>query len=101
MHMKCGILQHMEAESDQQEVVVGPQGRLVIPARYRKALNLQPGEKMVLRLIEGTLLLERPADIRNRLLSRYRKLTPGTNLADELIQDRREEARRESTNRTS
>ena len=87
----------MDSHAEHERVVLGPQGRLVVPARYRKLLNLQPGEPMIMRLVDGALVLERPADVRERLRARFRNVNQrGTSLAQELIRERRKEARRES-----
>jgi len=42
-------------------------GRLVIPTRLRKALNLQPGDKLLLTLEDRRLVLERSSHRRARL----------------------------------
>ncbi|HEX6511198.1 MAG TPA: AbrB/MazE/SpoVT family DNA-binding domain-containing protein [Chloroflexota bacterium] len=78
------------------EVRVGPQGRLVIPATLRKELGLEPGERLVARLDEGRLVLERRQVILERLQRRFTHIPPEVSLVDELIAERRAEARRES-----
>lgn len=72
-------------------------GRVVIPAEMRAAMNVRPGDIVTARVIDGELVLLSPAAaIRKaqRLVRRY--IPEGTNLSDELIAERREEARRES-----
>ena len=71
-------------------------GRLVVPAKLRKALQIEAGDDVVLRLENGTLRLI-PLHQAVRLAQEMvRKYVPeGVSLVDELIQSRREEAKRE------
>ncbi len=41
----------------EQRIKIGEGGRLVIPAIYRKALNVEPGDELIIRLDEGELRL--------------------------------------------
>ncbi len=70
-------------------------GRLVIPAAYRKALGLKPGDEVVLVLEEGEIRVvgTRQAVVRAQALVR-RYVPEGRSLSQELIQERREEATR-------
>ncbi len=77
------------------EVQVGAQGRLVIPAALRKAMGLEAGDQLIVRQQGGTLVLERREAIAKRLQSRFRHIPKAVDLADELIADRRAEAARE------
>ncbi|WP_456414938.1 AbrB/MazE/SpoVT family DNA-binding domain-containing protein [Thiolapillus sp.] len=77
------------------EVQVGAQGRVVIPAALRKAMNLKPGERLVARIEGNRLVLERREAIARRLQNRFSHIPGDVRLADELIEERREEARRE------
>ena len=75
---------------------INENGRVVIPASYRKALGINAGDELVLRLEEDELRissLKRRIERAQRLVRRFVK--PGTSLADELIAERREAARRE------
>lgn len=40
---------------------VGPKGQVVIPKSLRKALKIYPGSRVVFRLIEGRLIVEKPS----------------------------------------
>lgn len=73
---------------------VGKGGRIVIPAAIRKALNLEPGDDVVLKLEDdGVRVVSRKQALR-RVQDRIAKLArPGISVADELIRERREEAR--------
>jgi AbrB family looped-hinge helix DNA binding protein len=77
-------------------VRVGPQGRIVIPAHIRKALGIRPGEILIARVEDGRLVLETREQIVARLQSWFAQVPPDVSLADELIAERREEARREA-----
>lgn len=78
----------------QEEVRLGAQGRMVIPAQLRQALDLKPGDALIARARDGCLIVEKAAATRQRLKSRYARV--GRSLANELVAERREEARRES-----
>jgi AbrB family looped-hinge helix DNA binding protein len=78
------------------EVRLDVQGRLVIPAALRKSLGFEPGDALVVRLEDGRLVLEKPETIQRRLKARFANLQPGVSLADELMAERREEAKRET-----
>jgi len=76
---------------------IGPQGRVVIPAELRRELGLEPGETLVARVESRRLVLERGGEILARLRSELRDATrPGTSMVDELLTERRREARREA-----
>jgi AbrB family looped-hinge helix DNA binding protein len=75
---------------------VNENGRVVIPASYRKALGINVGDEVVLRIEDEELritTLKRRLAQAQRRVRRYVK--PGRSLADELIAERREAAKRE------
>ena len=76
-------------------VQLGAQGRVVVPAPIRKALGFRPGETLVARVEDDHLVIEKPASVERRIRDRFRK-SGGRSLAEELIAERREEARREN-----
>ena len=77
-------------------VHVGPQGRIVIPAHIRRALGIRPGETLIARVKDGQLTLEKPEQILARLQNTFAHVPREVSLADELIAESREEARREA-----
>ena len=79
----------------QAEVQFGAQGRLVVPAAIRKALGFEAGESLVARVEDGRLVVEKAQSVERRVLGRFGKLK-GRSLANELIAERREEARRKT-----
>lgn len=80
----------MEASSER--VRVARNGRLVIPAPYRKALGLTEGGELLLTLREGRLELEPPHLAVERAREAVRRYAAGRDLAGELLRERREEA---------
>ncbi len=44
----------------EEEMKVGPKGQVVIPRTMRKALKITPGSKVVFKLDDGRLILEKP-----------------------------------------
>jgi AbrB family looped-hinge helix DNA binding protein len=75
---------------------VNESGRIVIPASYRKALGIKAGDEVILRMEDGELRITTTKRRLERAQRRVRQyVTPGVSLADELIAERREAARRE------
>ena len=71
-------------------------GRIVIPAKIRKSMGLKPGDVVVMSLEDGVLRMESHLAKIRRIQKEFKKFaTPGTLASDELIAERREEARRE------
>ncbi len=71
-------------------------GRIVIPAAYRKQLDIHPGDDVVLTLEEGEIRLitaRQAVKHAQKLVRRY--IPESVSLAEELIQERREGAARE------
>ncbi|HEX04361.1 MAG TPA: AbrB/MazE/SpoVT family DNA-binding domain-containing protein [Bacteroidetes bacterium] len=77
------------------EVQIGAQGRVVIPAALRKALKLKPGERLIARKVGESLVLERRETVEKRLWDMFSQIPADVSLADELISERREEVRHE------
>jgi len=75
---------------------VNENGRVVIPASFRKALGIHVGDEIVLRIEDDELrisTLKRRIEKAQRLVRKH--VQPGASLVDELIKDRREAARHE------
>ena len=75
---------------------VNENGRVVIPASFRKALGISIGDEVVLRMEDDELritTLKRRVERAQRLVRKHVKRS--TSLADELIAERREVARNE------
>ncbi len=75
---------------------VNENGRVVIPASFRKALGIKPGDEVILRMEDDELritTMQRRIERAQRLVRKYVK--PGISLVDELIAERREAAKHE------
>jgi len=75
---------------------INENGRVVIPAAFRKALGINAGDEVVLRMEDDELritTLKRRLERAQRLVRKHVK--PGASLVDELIAERREEAKNE------
>jgi AbrB family looped-hinge helix DNA binding protein len=75
---------------------VNENGRVVIPASFRKALGINIGDEVVLRMEDDELritTLKRRVERAQRLVRKHVKR--GTSLVDKLIDERREAARNE------
>ena len=79
------------------EVHLEPQGRLVIPANLRQLLGFEEGDKLVAREEAGRLILEKRDTIKQRLRAQMAKVPQGRSLANELIAERHEAAKKEAT----
>ena len=76
---------------------INENGRIVIPAEIRARMNLKPGDSILMRLEEDGILRVEPhlARIR-RIQQEFKKFAkPDVLASDELIAERREEARQE------
>lgn len=74
-------------------VKLGSNGRLVIPAEYRKALGVGEGDELVVHLEDGELRLSTRKLALKRAQARVRRyISAETSLSDELIAERRKEA---------
>ncbi|HFQ14180.1 MAG TPA: AbrB/MazE/SpoVT family DNA-binding domain-containing protein [Gammaproteobacteria bacterium] len=78
--------------SNENEVQIGAQGRVVIPAALRKALKLKPGDRLLARKVGESLVLERREAVERRLQARFSHIPRDVSLTDELIAERRAEA---------
>ena len=79
-----------------QEVQIGAQGRIVVPAALRKDLGLKPGDRLIARRVGDCLILEPRSVVQNRLQQRFSTVPEQASLVDELIAERRREARAEA-----
>ena len=81
---------------DEARTRVNENGRVVIPSSFRKALGIQVGDEVVLRLEDDELRITTQQRRIQRARRRSRQyLKPGTSLVRELLAERREAAKRE------
>ncbi|HYL76828.1 MAG TPA: AbrB/MazE/SpoVT family DNA-binding domain-containing protein [Bryobacteraceae bacterium] len=77
-------------------VKVDGSGRILLPVKVREKLDLKQGSKLTLHLGKDSLRLTTQAQAIKRAQEYFSRLPRGRMLAsDELIQERRREARRE------
>lgn len=76
-------------------VVVGAQGRIVLPAATRAVLGLGPGQRLSVRVQGRSLVLQRPEDAVEQLRQMGLRVPTGRSLVDELIAERRAAASEE------
>ncbi len=71
-------------------------GRVVIPAEFRRQLDLQPGVDVILDVADGDLRIRSLRRAIERAQALVRRHVPeGASLADELIRERQKAAQRE------
>jgi len=73
-------------------VVVGRQGRLVIPAELRRELGLHAGDHLHLRVAGRSIVLERAHDAVAELRALGASVPASRSLVEELLADRRRAA---------
>ena len=82
--------------SERYTIALGDRGRVVLPARLRQRLDLRPGDRLIVTIdADGGFRVVSARGQARRLCGLYRDLAPGRSLADELMDERREEVRRE------
>ena len=77
-------------------VQIGKGGRLVVPVKLRKALNIKAGDEIVARLENDSIRLipmQQAVNLAQKVVRQY--VPQGVSLVDELIKARREETRGE------
>jgi AbrB family looped-hinge helix DNA binding protein len=90
------IINNMPNQIKQAKTLIGANGRIVIPAAIRQQLGVKPGDPILMDVEDGVLRLESyPTRIARIQREFAQYITPGVSLADELIAERRAEARRE------
>ena len=81
---------------DEARLRVNENGRVVIPAAFRKALGIEVGDEVVLRIQDDELRITTQQRRIQRARRRARQyVKPGTSLVDELLAERREAAKHE------
>ena len=70
-------------------LILGKQGRLVIPADVRLALGLAPGDRLQLHVAGHRLVLERQQDALDELRGMASRVPQTRSLVDELLAERR------------
>jgi len=90
-YTESNVSSHLHAKAP-----LSPNGRIVIPASIRQELGFAPGDTLLMDVEDGVLRIESYAARIRRIQQEFAKYAkPGILASDELIADRREEARRE------
>jgi AbrB family looped-hinge helix DNA binding protein len=84
------------SSKEQHVVQLGARGRLVLPSRLRKELSLEEGDRLVFTAEEdGSVRMASLKQKIRRFKGMFKHLKPAASWSDELIEQRRKEARRE------
>ena len=78
------------------ELSVGKQGRIVIPANLRKQLAIQAGSHLIAWVENGRLILETKKQLWQSIHAACNNIPQDTDLAQELIEERKTAAKKES-----
>lgn len=87
---------------DTSTVKLDANGRLVIPARHREAAGIHAGDKVMVRVEDGELRIYTLATAVRKaqeMVRKYSQLPRGSAASELLIEERREEVRREDAKR--
>lgn len=75
---------------------VAPRGRVVIPAPVRARLGWQPGDELILTVLrDGSLRARSARQVAKSTAGIFKRLAPRRRLVEELLEERRLDARRE------
>jgi AbrB family looped-hinge helix DNA binding protein len=80
-----------------ERAAIGKQGRVVIPAEIRRALDLQPGMILTFSVRDGVVVVSTPMAAARKLQEIFATVPrkPGVLASEQLIAERRAEAQRE------
>jgi len=96
MNMEGTVEQHVGHEHRVYRSKVDRSGRIVLPAEVRESLGVGEGDAVLVIRDERGVHLETPEQALEAIQDYFMKLVPaGVSLADEIIQEHREEAARE------
>ena len=77
-------------------IKLGQNGRMIIPAELRHSLNLKEGDELLVTLDNKRLILETEEALLERLYQAVGDPPESELVSEELLRERREEARREA-----
>jgi len=91
------VIQWRDVMTAETRTRVNENGRVVIPASFRKALGIEVGDEVVLRIEDDELRITTQQRRIQRAQSRARRyVRRGTSLVEELLAERREAAKTEN-----
>ena len=73
---------------------INEQGRVVIPSELRTLAGIKPGSEVILEACEGEVRIRSVEAAVQRVQEKYRRLAKGRNVVEELLAERRDEAKR-------
>lgn len=77
------------------DITIGRQGRMVIPAKLRRSLNIQQGDAFTAHIEDDRLILESRETVLKRIKDRFSHVPREVSMVDDLIEERREAGRKE------
>lgn len=81
---------------DTHKATIGPQGRVVVPAPIRKALNWDEGTVLTFEVRDGQIVVtDQLSALRQFQEYAQSLIPPGTDVLEDFLAERRAEARRE------
>jgi AbrB family looped-hinge helix DNA binding protein len=72
-------------------IKIGEGGRFVIPAAFRKALGIEVGDELILRLQDGELHLFQQKQALKKIQEAFKKIDNGKNTVDDFLAFRKKE----------
>lgn len=76
------------------DVKLNAQGRVVVPAAFRRALGFKPGDELIMYVEDGGLRIDTADNILRRLQDEFARSAGDKDVVELLLQQRREEAQR-------
>lgn len=73
-------------------VTFGKGGRIVVPVEYRRALNLKPGDDLIIKLEDDELRLFRRSEALHKIRAALKKSIKKINHIDEFLAFRKEDS---------
>ena len=87
-----------DSEAATADIEVGEAGRIVLPSAFRKQLGIRTGDILAAEIVGGDIvLMTLESGIRKAQAIVRRYVPEGVSLVEELLEERRQEARREQT----
>ncbi len=77
----------------EQKIKIGDGGRIIIPAYYRKMLDVQNGDELVVRFEDGELRFFKQKEALQRIRNAINAASPQKNYLEEFINFRRSDGR--------